>query len=278
MNLLGRFEAGEVECPDMEQKLGVGETLSDSFAIYRDQAGVLLPVAFWLFLAVGIVEAIAAGSLGLGLLALVISLAVSTLYQGMVVELVRDVRDGRRDYSIGELVRSVAPVVGPLLGAGLLAGLGVAGGFLLLILPGLYLLTIWAVIAPAIVIERKGVSDAFGRSRQLVSGHGWTVFWTVIVAFLITFLAAMIFTAIAVSISDEPILEVVLFTLATTFTAPIPALVAAVLYFRLREIKGDQPPGQPATEGLTAPEPPTAPSAGPPPSSPPPPPPPPTSS
>ncbi|HEX6153777.1 MAG TPA: hypothetical protein VFZ19_09680, partial [Solirubrobacterales bacterium] len=151
-------------------------------------------------------------------------------------------RDGRRDHSIGELMRSVAPVVGSLLGAGILAGLGVAAGFLLLVVPGLFLLTIWAVIAPVIVIERRGVFESFGRSRQLVRDNGWPVFGTVVTAFLITFVTAAIFTAIAVSISDEPILEVVLLTLASTITAPIPALVAAVLYFRLREIKGDQQP------------------------------------
>jgi hypothetical protein len=253
----------------MERKLGVGKTLSDAFAIYRDQAGVLLPVAFWLFLLVAVVEALTGGDLALFWIGIIVSLAVSTLYQGMVVGLVNDVRDGRRDHSIGELMRSVAPVVGSLLGAGILAGIGVAAGFFLLVVPGLILLTIWAVIAPVIVIERRGVFDSFGRSRQLVRDNGWPVFGTVVTAFLITFLAAMIFTAIAASISDEPILEVVLLTLASTFTAPIPALVAAVLYFRLREIKDDQTTGQPATEGFPASEPP--PSVGPPPPPPPPP-------
>ena len=38
----------------------------------------------------------------------------------------------------------------------------------LLIVPGLILLTIWAVIAPVIVVERSGVIDAFRRSRELV--------------------------------------------------------------------------------------------------------------
>lgn len=226
----------------MERKLSVGETLGSAFSIYRAQAGVLLPVAFWLFLAVAIVEALAAGDLALSLIALVLSLAISTLYQGMVVGLVSDVQDGRRDYSIGELMRSIAPVVGPLIGAGFLAGLGIVGGFVLLVVPGLYLLTIWAVIAPVIVVERQGVFEAFGRSRQLVRDNGWPVFGTVIAAFLITFVAAALFTALAVSISDGRVLEVVLLTLASTFTAPIPALVAAVLYFRLREIKGGQAP------------------------------------
>lgn len=229
----------------MERELSVGRVLNETFAIYRDQAGVLIPVAFWLFLAVGVVEALAAGDLLLGSLAIVISLAVSTLYQGMVVGLVSDIKDGRRDYSIGELMRSIAPVVAPLLGAGLLAGLGIVGGFFLFVVPGLYLLTIWAVIAPVIVVERRKVFDAFGRSRRLVRDNGRPVFWTVIVAFLITFGVGTLFAAIAVGLSDGVLLEVVLFTLATAFTAPIPALVAAVLYFRLREIKD----AQPAAEG-----------------------------
>src|SRR5689334_10920825 len=165
----------------MEPKLSVGDTLSRTFSIYRDQAGVLLPVAFWLFLAVSIIEALFAGNIGLGLIAVAISLAASTLYQGTVVGLVSDVQDGRRDNSVGELMRSVAPVVMPLIGAGILSGLGIVFGFVLLVVPGLYLLTIWAVIAPVIVVERLGVFDAFGRSRQLVRGSGWPVFWTMVV-------------------------------------------------------------------------------------------------
>lgn len=241
----------------MERKLSVGDTLGRTFSIYRDQAGVLLPVAFWLFLAVSVVEALGAGNLGLGLIALVISLAASTLYQGTVVGLVSDVQDGRRDNSVGELMRSVAPVVMPLIGAGILSGLGIVFGLVLLVVPGLYLLTIWAVIAPVIVVERRGVFDAFGRSRQLVRGSGWPVFWTVVVSFLITFVAALVFAAIAVALSEGILVEIVLLTLAATFTAPIPALVASVIYFRLLELRG-KPPASDSSASAAAPEPPAA--------------------
>ncbi len=47
----------------MDGKVGVGETLRETFAIYRDQAGVLLPVAFWLFLAVAIAELLVEGDI-----------------------------------------------------------------------------------------------------------------------------------------------------------------------------------------------------------------------
>lgn len=229
----------------MEPRLSVGDALSEVFRIYRDHAGVLLPVAFWLFLIVAIVNGLTEGNISLFWLGLVVSLAVGTLYQGMVVELVRDVQDGRLDSSIGDLMRSVLPVLGPLIGAGILAGIGIAAGFFLLIVPGLILLTMWAVIAPVIVIERRGVFDAFGRSRQLVKNQGWPVFGTVVVAFLIAFVAGIVFILIANSIASGPIVRIVFSALASTITAPIEALVASVLYFRLVAIKGAAAPAQP---------------------------------
>lgn len=220
----------------MQPKLSVGETLGEAFSIYRSQAGVLLPVAFWLFLGVAILEAVIGESLAIIAVAL-LTLALVFLYQGMVVGLVRDVRDGRRDNSIGELVRSVVPVLMPLIGAGLLTAIGIVFGFVLLVVPGVYLLTIWAVTAPVIVVERRGVFEALGRSRQLVRGNGWPVLGTFLVAILIGLVVTLILTAVGKGISDDPILDVVFYALASTVTAPVEALVASVLYFRLLELK-----------------------------------------
>jgi hypothetical protein len=243
----------------MARKLQVGETLSEVFAIYRENAGVLLPVAFWLFLAVSIVNGVAGSSLVLVLLGAILSLVASVLYEGMVVSLVRDVQDGRRDLSVGELFQSVAPVVWPLAAASILFAFGVGIGFILLIVPGLFLLTIWAVIAPAIVIENRGVIEAFGRSRELVRGNGWPVFGVVIAAALITAIVSIVLISIAAAIADGPILRIVLGVLASTVTAPITALVAGVLYYRLLQIKGDPGAGIPpsaAADDYTPPPPP----------------------
>lgn len=223
----------------------MGETLNEAFSLYQGNFGVLIPAAFWLFLGVNIVTGIAGNDhTGLLAVAAILTFAVAVLYQGMVVSLVRDVRDGTRDSSVGELISSVGPVLPTLIGTSILYAIGVAVGFLFII-PGCILLAIWAVIAPVIVIEKAGVGGAFRRSQELVRDHGWIVFGTVVAATLISLIAAIIFTSIAEAIAGGPILRIVFSTLASTFTAPVGALVAAILYYRLRELKGDGNPMMP---------------------------------
>jgi hypothetical protein len=239
----------------VEPKLSVGDTLSRTFSIYRDQAGVLLPVAFWLFLAVAILEAALGESLAILAVAL-LTLVLTFLYQGMVVGLVRDVQDGRRDNSIKELVLSVLPVLMPLIGAGILTAIGIIFGFILLVVPGLFLLTIWAVTAPVIVVERRGVFDSLGRSRQLVRGNGWPVLGAFLLAILISIVASIALSAVGNALSDTTIMDAVFYALSSTVTAPIEGLVASVLYFRLLELQS--PPASDSSASAAAPEPPAA--------------------
>ncbi len=240
----------------MNRKLDVGSTLSQIFSTYGQQAGVLLPLAFGIYLVVAIVTAISAGSFLLALVAYVLSLVAGFLYQGTVVSLVRDVQDGRRDSSVGQLLEETWPVVLPLIGAGVLAGIGIVIGFFLLIVPGLILLTIWSVIAPVIVVERSGAIDAFGRSRALVKGNGWQVFGVIVVVYLIVLIAAFVLSAIAIGISDSVAMRALFSLIASTLTAPIAALSASVIYFNLIALQAAAPAASdPATAAPLPPSP-----------------------
>ncbi len=97
------------------------------------------------------------------------------------MEAVRDVRDGKQDLTIGEMFQRVQPRLPALIVAGILAGLGIALGLVLLIVPGLFLLTIWSLIVPTIVLEGKSAGESFGRSRELVKGNGWSVFGVIVI-------------------------------------------------------------------------------------------------
>jgi uncharacterized protein UPF0259 len=217
----------------MAQRLDVGGVIRRVFDIYVEQASVLLPASAVVFVISGIVSALlVAAAPGLAIVALLLSLIAGTLFTGMVVELVSDIQDGRRDHSPGELLRSATPVLGQLILVGLVAAIGIVIGFVLIIVPGLILLTIWSVAAPVVVVERPGVFPALSRSRELVRGNGWQVFGVIFVLFfLVLFVSSGIeIAADAAGTAAGLVARVVVGVL----TGPLSALAAAVLYFDLR--------------------------------------------
>jgi hypothetical protein len=257
----------------MRENLDLGGVLSRVFEYYRDQAALLIPAALIIFVPVALINGglRAAGGVFLILLANVIQLVGNAWYQGTVVEAVRDIQDGRRDFTLGDLFASASRVIWPLVAVGILFGLGVFVGFILLIVPGLFLLTIWAVAVPVTVVERPGVFEAFGRSRELVRGNGWPVFGILVILFLIQAVATAILVAIFIGIGDFAGYAIAAL-IASTLLAPLNALAASVMYFELRRLAGEPPvpagaePPAPATPPASAPGgPPPSPSTPPPP-------------
>ena len=222
-----------------------GRVIGEAFETYRNHAGALLGGALIVIGIAGVVEGLLSvtGNVVLQIVAAFVGIAASVLYAGYVVKLVQDVRDGRRDLSVGELFSHAAPYIGTLILAGILAGFAIAIGFVLIIVPGLILLTIWSVIAPSIVVEDKGVIESFGRSRELVRGHGWPVFGAIVLAFLIVVAVGIVAAAIGTSIGDGG--QVVLQAVANVLTAPVAALVSSILFFDLGG--GSGAPASPAT-------------------------------
>jgi hypothetical protein len=216
--------------------------------IYRSQFVTLLGAALLVFAVSLVVTLVLPDSL-LAIAGLV-SLILSAFYTGMVVQLVRDLQDGQRDSSIGELFRSVSPFVLPLIVVAILFGIGVAIGFILIIIPGLFLLTIWSLVMPVTVIETPGILAAFGRSRELVRGNGWNVFGVIVLIFLINVVVGAVAYAIGSALGDVG--EGVLSWLANALVAPLTALATSVLYFALaREPVVEEPAASwsPPTEG-----------------------------
>ena len=211
-------------------RISPGSIISRIWTIYLDQSWVLIGTALVLYSLQFVVYLLLPGAAGFVLA--ILFWALSILYQGMVVKLVQDVQDGRRDHSVGDLIRSVEPVFWELLTVSILSGIAVGIGFILLIIPGLILIVIWSVVAPVVVLERPGVFAAFGRSRELVRGNGWNVFAVIALVFLAV---AAVSVAAGVATDSLGSLGRALVQWAVNAgLAPVTALSASVLYFALR--------------------------------------------
>jgi len=227
----------------MNRSLDVGAVVRRVIDIYVDQASVLLPAAAVVFVLAGILNGVLrAASPSLALVGLVISLVATTLFTGMIVELVADVQDGRRDATVGQLLRAATPVLGQLILVGIVAGIGEVIGFILIVVPGLILLTIWSVAAPVVVLENPGGLRALGRSRELVSGSGWQVFGVIFVLDIVVVAVALVADIGADSAGTG--VGIVVGVIIGVLSAPLSALAAAVLYFELGgAATGDVPAG-----------------------------------
>ena len=161
-----------------------------------------------------------------------VGIVAAFLLQATLVKAVQDVRDGRVDMSIGETVRAATPFLAPVAGASILAGIAITIGLILIIVPGLYLITIWAVIVPVIVLEGAGVFAAFGRSQQLVRGRGWHVFGTLVLTWIILLVVnivlGVIFSALPHCLSNG-----LSSVISGTLVSPFIALVVTLVYYRL---------------------------------------------
>lgn len=119
-------------------------------------------------------------------LTILASLAIGALiYSGSIHGYLQVARG--KEASIGECFSVGFAKLLPMLGLTLLWFLGIGLGFMLLIVPGVILITIWAAAMPALVGEGRGVFEAFGRSRALTRGSRWSIFGVLFILIVVIY-------------------------------------------------------------------------------------------
>lgn len=119
----------------------------------------------------------------------------------------------------------------PLIGLAILIGLVVAGGLILLIIPGIIFAVFLSMAVPAFIIERLGVTASMSRSWNLVRNYWWHTLLVIVVAGII----AGVITRILGAIGGSSFIGVwITSAIGQIITAPFTALVAVVLYVDLR--------------------------------------------
>lgn len=223
--------------------MSLGTVLDEAWTIYTRFFMRFFLIGLAVFVVVNVVyalllETIDEGSTGgaaVATMAAVVATIIGSMWlQAALVHAVVDARDGTLDISVGDAFRRAWPFILPLLLSSIVAGLGILLGIILLVIPGLILAVRWSVIAPAIVLEQRGVRSALGRSNQLVKGSGWTVFALVVITGVLAGIAGSLLRAAFAAF--PPFVEVALGgTIADAVVAPFSAIALTIAFLRLRE-------------------------------------------
>jgi hypothetical protein len=105
-----------------------------------------------------------------------------------------------------------------------------------------------------IVLENRGAIEAFGRSRELVRGHGWNVFGTIAIGIGIG-IAASIVVSIALVWLPNDLKQFLSSLISNTVIGPFIAAAWTLMYFHLRgepePAPALEPPLEPPLAGPT---------------------------
>lgn len=237
------------ESPRLFRPRSVGDILAHAFELYRlhwqtliaTVAVIVIPLAAVQVVLTDVVidESFRDGDVGdagvaaVAVTSLVVAV-VSVLMWAIVAGAITRAAAGTflgRSLDVGDSYRYGVARLGSILLVGLLMGLAIAAGFILLVIPGFFVLTKLTVTLPALVIEDRRGRSALGRSWDLVAGYGWPVFGTIVVAWLLSGIVAGVLTA---PFGDNAVGRAIAQSIASVITTPYTTLVGILIYLDLR--------------------------------------------
>ncbi|HEY4031799.1 MAG TPA: glycerophosphoryl diester phosphodiesterase membrane domain-containing protein [Caulobacteraceae bacterium] len=136
-----------------------------------------------------------------------------------------------------------------MLGLNILMGLGVFFGMILLIVPGILLALRWAVSAPLVVLEGRGIQEAMGRSADLTKDRRWSIFLLGLIL-----LGALIVVEMVLGILGIPFGGLHKGSAFATVIAPLINICTSVVAYPVgtalfRQLRGDKEGGNPEVLG-----------------------------
>ncbi|MDQ6432802.1 glycerophosphoryl diester phosphodiesterase membrane domain-containing protein [Mesorhizobium sp. LHD-90] len=173
-----------------------------------------------------------------GLVYFIIYLVLASILQAALVRTTIEDLNGQQPTFADALSRGIAVLL-PIIGLLFLMYLGIGIGFVLLIIPGLYLLIRWSAAVPALVHERLGVLESMRRSSELTKGSRWRIFGLFVILIVAIWILQLVLGLLALAIM--PILGTVLATalvaVLSAVTSVIASIAMAVAYVELRYVK-----------------------------------------
>ena len=155
------------------------------------------------------------------------------VYAGIVSSMVLADRGGRPD-SIRDILRHLP--IWRLIAVDLLWILTVVVGFAFLIVPGFVFMVWFALVAPAVEVEERGVLAAFRRSFELVRKRFWLVCGLIVPVIVLGEVLASAGESISIAgLGHGWLADWIAAVVADLISSPPYALVAVILFLGLRE-------------------------------------------
>lgn len=182
--------------------MSTGELLDRTFSLYRNHfllfAGITaVPNVF--LLAFGLVPLLAPAGPAMAIMTGVSMLVAILLYlvaygvsAAATVFAVSEIHLGRRA-SIAQAFRRMRGKAWRVFAATILYGMAVMGGFILLLVPGVWALARGAVVIPAAVLENLKAPAALRRSVALTKGHTFRILLIIVLFIVLSWAALLVF-------------------------------------------------------------------------------------
>ena len=122
------------------------------------------------------------------------------------------------------------------LGLAIIQEVGFVLGAVLLLVPGLFLATVWYVGRSVLVFERKGIVASLRRSADLTRGHRWAVFGIFLLQVLGLSVVILILTRVAL-VFDGVIASAVASFAGEVILMPLGTIIGTATYCALRRAK-----------------------------------------
>jgi hypothetical protein len=227
--------------PDLGQPRSVAEVLATALGLYARYPLLFLGLAMAVVVPYELVVLVVAKASPLGqenastgtilTLALVDFALVGPLVSSLQVRAVMMLGEHERPSFLVVIRRSlrVLPVV---MAAEIIAGLGIAGGLVLFVIPGVILALRWAVVAQVAAVEQTDWPGALRRSWALTTGNWLRVLVLLLCVSLVNVTLTRLGAAV-IGTRTRPA-EVVAGIAIAVVESSFQALTLAVLYFDLR--------------------------------------------
>ena len=238
----------EPERLELARPRELGELLGDAIAVYGRNFATVFAISAAIVVPVQLIvsgiglEGLTAsyqedGNTAEMLIPTVVSfLVVAPLIAAATIHLLRALADGERPHA-GRALQAGLDVFAFVFVAVLLAGLGIALGLAMLVLPGLFVAVRWLFVPQAVVVDGARGAGALRASWELTRGFWWRTFGVVLLANAIAFLLGLLIAVpleVLAESADRQAISLAGTILVETLSAPFVALVSTLLFFDLR--------------------------------------------